>query len=240
MKVADIMTRSVIVIGPSTTLRDAARLMLEHQISGLPVVDADGRAVGMLTEADLLRRGEIGTDTQEGGWRAFFADPERLANEYVHMHARSAGEVMSRQLVAVEPDTPLAEAVELMHARGFKRLPVLSGERVVGILSRADLLRVLAKLLSGPASPVSASDTAIRQSIVAQLHAQRWCPTSLLNVEVRDGRAELHGVVTSQAEREALRVLVSNTPGVREVIDQLIWVEPYTGITVDLPAEPGS
>src|SRR5579871_6834150 len=159
---ADVMTPSVLVTTPATTLHDAACLMLEHQVSGLPVVDSGGQAIGMLTEADLLRRGEFGTDTQPGAWRAFFVSPERLAHEYVRMHGRTVGEVMTKNLVSVEPTTPLVDAVELMQSRGIKRLPVLLNGHVVGIVTRADLVRVLSKLLSRSPAAVSASDKAIR------------------------------------------------------------------------------
>src|SRR6516165_2504909 len=143
MIASDVMTRTVLSVRPDATIAEAIRLMLDNRISGLPVIDEAGRLVGMLTEGDLLRRGETGTERHRPRWLEILMGPGRLAGDYVRTHGRRIGEVMTRDPVSVTPDTPLKEVVELMERRRIKRVPVLDGDVPVGILSRADLLRAL-------------------------------------------------------------------------------------------------
>lgn len=236
MEVSDVMTRDVVSVAASMSIEHAAKLMLEHRISGLPVLDPDGSMVGIITEADLLRRSETGTAPTPSSWRALLTKPQRLAEEYVRTHGRTVEEVMTREPVTVSPSTPLVEAVALMESRSIKRLPVMEADRLVGILSRADLLRALQQLL--PKTTATAiSDVAIRRAVLTQLRQQRWLPAPLIDVRVQDGTVELRGVILNQGQREALRVLAENAAGVRGVVDRLIWVDPYTGLTVELPSE---
>jgi CBS domain-containing protein len=239
MIVADAMTRTVLTATPSMPIDQAARLMLDHRVSGLPVLDANGTLVGIVTEADLMRRSETGTLPSATGWRAFFTGAQRLAEDYVRTHGRSVEQVMSRNVISVSGDTPLVEAVALMESRGVKRLPVVDHGQLVGILSRADLLRALQQVLPATPSP-ALSDAGIHRAVLAELRAQRLLPAAMVDARVRHGTVELRGVITSDAEREALRVLVQNVPGVREVIDRLVWIEPYTGMVVELPPEKRS
>jgi CBS domain-containing protein len=233
MQVADVMTREVITTTESASLAQAVELMLEHRISGLPVIGTGGRLSGMLSEGDLLRRTETGTAPQVSGWRALLAGPERLARWYLHTHGRKVGEVMTQPVVSVSPATPLTQAVELMQRHRIKRLPVLTEDgQLAGIISRADVLRALDRLLREHAE--AGSDDAIRARIQAELADQRWLPPAQVNVTVQQGTVNLRGVVFGNFEREALRVLVENIPGVRKVIDQLVWIEPYTGTVVAL------
>lgn len=242
MNAADVMTRNVVTATASMALEEAVRLMLAHRVSGLPVLDGSGALVGMLTEGDLLRRAETSTERPLPWWRALLLGSERVAEQYVHTHARRVEEVMTRGAICVAPSTPLTEVVALMEARGIKRLPVLQGRQLIGIVSRADLLRALERLL--PAAGASASgaqqDAAVRRALLAQLAAQRWVPATLLDVGVKDGTVELRGFILNEGQREALRVLAENTPGVRRVVDKLVWIEPYSGTTVELPGESGS
>lgn len=236
MKVAEVMTRQVITATEATPLVEAVGLMLEHRISGLPVIDANGRLCGMISEGDLLRRAETGTTVEPRGWRALLAGPERLARWYVHTHGRKVGEIMTRQVVSVTADTALIKAVELMQQHEVKRLPVLEADgRLAGIISRADVLRALDRLLREHAQ--AGSDDAIRRRIQAELDAQHWVPPTNVSVTVEEGTVELRGMVFGNFEREALHVLVENVPGVRKVVDQLVWVEPYTGTVAALPSE---
>lgn len=240
MNVSDVMTREVITVAASMSIDQAAHLMLEYRISGLPVVDEGGSVVGIITEADLLRRSETGTVSAVAGWRTLFSNPERLAEQYVRTHGRTVANVMTRELVAVTPATPLAEAVALMESRRIKRLPVQDAGQLVGILSRADLLRALEQLLPKTAA-AAVSDAAIRRAVLAQLRQQSWLPVALVDIRVENATVELRGIILSDAQREALRILAENTPGVRAVVDRLVWVEPYTGFTVELPpAQDGS
>lgn len=233
MNAADVMTRKVLTVAPSDSVQLAARLMLENRISGLPVVDGEGRVTGMLTEGDLLKRSETGTEPAISSWRALWLGPQRLAERYVRANGRTVGEVMTREVVAVSEQTPLAEIVALMESRRVKRLPVLREGGLVGIISRADLLHALQRLLPD-AHGAAASDVAIRRAILQQMRAQRWVPRELVDVRVENGTVWLRGVVTQPAERDALCVMAENTAGVRRVVNELIWVESYTGMSADV------
>jgi CBS domain-containing protein len=233
MKASDVMSRNILSVARDATIAEAIRLMLDNQISGLPVIDA-GRLVGILTEGDLLRRSETGTERHRPRWLEILMGPGRLAGEYVRTHGRKVGEIMTRDLVSVTPDTPLDEIVALMERRRVKRVPVLDGDAPVGIVSRADLLRALARTLDE--QPVAvAGDDEIRERILAELAKVSWVPRDGLTITVADGAVGLDGVILDEKEREALRVAVENVPGVRAVEDRLVWVEPVSGTIIEAP-----
>src|SRR4051812_37962569 len=139
MKASDVMTRRVISVTPDRTVSQLAQLMQEHRISGMPVINAGGALVGMVSEGDCLRRIETGTEKKRSGWRAFLASPETLANEYVRSHGRKVSEIMTHDPITVGEDTDLEEVIHLMETRQIKRVPVVKGGAVVGIISRANL-----------------------------------------------------------------------------------------------------
>ena len=143
MKAADIMVKDVITVGPEALILDVATLMLERRISGVPVVDEAGRLVGVLSEGDLIRRPEIETDKIRRGWLGLFVSIEEKARDFVKSHARLAREVMTQPAISVAPETPLAEVVHLMERKRIKRLPVVAQGKLVGIVTRTDLLRAL-------------------------------------------------------------------------------------------------
>lgn len=233
MQVADFMTRKLVTAGPEVTVAEAARLMLEHRISGLPVID-HGALVGLVTEADLLRRTETETEPHLSWWQSLLLGSERPAEQYVRTHGRTVGEIMRRELVSIAPGASLVEALALMESRAVKRLLILEDGQLVGILSRADLLRALEQLLSGVAAVSSAeasADAAIRRRILGQLQQQRWAPAAMLDIRVSHGTVEICGRIFGEGQREALRVLAENTPGVRAVIDKLVWIEPTVQLT---------
>ena len=233
MKASDVMSRNILSVGRDATIAEAIRLMLDNQISGLPVIDA-GRLVGILTEGDLLRRSETGTERHRPRWLEILMGPGRLAGEYVRTHGRKVEEIMTRDVVSVTPDTPLDEIVALMERRRVKRVPVLEGDAPVGIVSRADLLRALARTLDE--EPVAVvGDDEIRERILAELAKVSWVPRDGLTITVGDGAVGLDGVILDEKEREALRVAVENVPGVRAVEDRLVWVEPVSGTIIDAP-----
>jgi CBS domain-containing protein len=238
MKTSEIMTRDIVSIAPGASLREAIRLMLEQRISGLPVVDGEGRLVGILTEGDLLRRGETGTERHRRPWLEFLLGPGRLAGDYVKTHGRRVEEIMTREVVVIGPETTVSELVETMDHRRIKRLPVLDGDALVGIVSRADLMRALADILDhGETAP--AGDEAIRERVLAELQrAQGWAPRSGISVTVKGGVVELNGAIFAEKERAAIRVAAENVPGVRAVEDRLVWVEPVSGTVIEGPAEP--
>jgi CBS-domain-containing membrane protein len=228
MKVGDIMTQPAITVEPQTTIAEAAQLMLQRRISGIPVVDAAGAVVGIVTEGDLLRRAETGTERRHARWLELLISPGRLAREYAGAHAHRVGEVMSREVISVTSEDPLMAAVQLMERWHVKRLPVIDRGRLVGIMSRADLVRALVEKLTRPAEE-TADDAAIRTRILDEIARQPWAPRASVDVRVSDGVVELYGTITDNRERTALRVLAENTRGARRVNDHLVWVEPMSG-----------
>ena len=237
MKVAEVMTRGVITITPQSGILEAAELMLHHRLSGLPVIDASGTVVGIVTEGDLIRRAETGTATRRKPWLEFLVGPERLAREFIATHGRKVGEIMTRDVSAIAPESTLAELVSLMERRRVKRVPVIAGRRLVGIVSRADLVRALVEVLATPVRP-GASDAEIRQQILAMIDREPWGPRLDVSVTVRDGVVDLDGTFSYDHERAALTVLAENTPGVKSVHDHLVWVEPYGGTVVPPAGAP--
>jgi CBS domain-containing protein len=227
MQVKDVMTHNVISVGAGEPVVKAARMMLQNRISGLPVVDDKGQLVGVVTEGDFLRRREIGTERQRPKWLEFVLGPGKLAQEYVHTSGRKVAEIMTPHPRTVAEDDSLDEVVEIMERRHIKRLPVMRDGRMVGIVSRANLMHALASLARE--TPASAGDdSAIRAAIITALGKQHWAPR--VNVVFKNGVAELWGVVTDERERQALVVATENVPGVAQVHDHLVWVEPMSGM----------
>lgn len=231
MKVRDVMTRKVLSIEPDASVLQAVRSMLQNRISGLPVVDSAGHLIGIVTEGDFLRRAETATERKRPRWLEFLLGSGRLANEYVHTHARKIADIMTLDPVTVTEDTSLEDVVQLMEKHRIKRLPVLREKLVVGIVSRANLLHALASV--APTVPASAeADSVIRDRLMADLEAQKWAPVGLLNILVRNGAVELWGTITDERQREALVVAAQNIPGVKDVRDHLVWVESTSGIAI--------
>jgi len=227
MQVRDVMTRNVIAAKADDSILSAARLMLQNRISGLPVRDASGALIGIVTEGDFLRRGELGTTKRRPRWVEFLLGPGKLAEEYVHQSGRKVSEVMTRNPHTVSEDDTLESVVTLMERYRVKRLPVMRDGRLVGIISRANLLHALASLArETPAS--STDDAAIRDRILEALAKQHWALA--VNVVVKNGVAELWGTIMDERERQACIVAVENVPGVKQVHDHLVWVEPMSGM----------
>jgi CBS domain-containing protein len=227
MQVRDVMTPSVISVRADESIFKAARLMLQNRISGLPVVDAKGELVGIVTEGDFLRRGEIGTSRQRPKWLEFLVGPGRLANEYVHQSGRKVADVMTRDPLTVGEDESLETVVGLMERRRIKRLPVMRDGRMVGIISRANLMHALASL-AREMPTTTTDDAAIRDGILAALADHHWAFG--VNVVVKDGVAEIWGTIMDERERKGCVVAVENVPGVKQVHDHLVWVEPMSGM----------
>jgi CBS domain-containing protein len=236
MKAGDVMIRTVATVRGETTVLDALQLMLDKRISGLPVVDDDGAVIGVLTEGDFLRRAEIGTERQRPHWLALLLSPGRLANEYVAAHGRSVGEVMTSPAITVHEDTPLSDIVELMEHRYIRRVPVTKDGKLVGLVSRGDLLRALVAKASA-ANPAVArlSDAQLERRIAEEIERQPWGPAANVHISVVRGVADIQGVLTDDRERAALRVLVENVPGVNCVRDHLTTIEPMSGVVIRSP-----
>jgi CBS domain-containing protein len=234
MNVCEVMTPHAITVSPSDSVANAIRLMLEKRISGLPVVDGQGNLVGMVTEGDLLRRSEIGTAMHHAHWLEFLLSPGRLAGEYAHAHGRRVDAVMTRDVVVTSEDTPLGDVVRLMEQHRIKRLPVMRDGKVIGIVSRANLLHALAALVDSGATAAS-SDTTIRGRILNEVALQPWGPSRTINVVVRDGNVNLWGTIYDERERQALQAIAENVPGVKQIHDHLICFEPLSGFVVSAP-----
>ena len=217
MKVADVMTSGVISIAPTDSVMKAAHLMLQYDLSGFPVVE-HGKLVGIMSEGDLLRRVEIGTEPHNRPRWIELLFPGRLAEEYARAHGRTVEEIMTRNVVSVSESASIEEAVRLMEQHHVKRLPVVRGEAVVGIISRADIVRAFIRQ-SSYAAAAPLSDTAICEKLMATLDNEPWAPRGRVNVIVEQGIVELEGVISDDRQRVALRIAAENIPGVKEVRD---------------------
>ncbi len=220
MKAADVMTNSVITAAAGTSIREVTQLMLQHRISGIPVLDRTGAVVGIITEGDLLRRTEIGTALryQQSWWPLIGVG--RLAQDYVNANAVTVGEIMTKTVASVTSTAELTDAVRLMQTLRVKRLPIIDDGQLVGILSRADLLRPLAaNSAAGPTQNID--DTQIRNRILAEISTQEWASQMAVDAVVKDGVVELSGTVADERQRAALMVLVGKLPGIRTVLNRV-------------------
>ena len=231
MNAADVMTRQVITVGPDTPLIEAAKLMLKHRIGGLPVV-GDGKAlVGIVTEGDFLHRAETGTERRRPRWLEFIIGPGQLATEYTQSSGRKVNEVMTGTVHSVGEDAALEEVVNLMERHRVKRLPVVRGRKLVGIVTRANLVRAVVGLAHEARPAVGAATAEIRQRLLDELKKHAWAPA--IRVAVKDGVVQLTGVLNDERQRAALRVAAENITGVKEVVDNLVWVEPQSGLVLE-------
>ncbi|HEV2187541.1 MAG TPA: CBS domain-containing protein [Stellaceae bacterium] len=230
MIASQIMSREPVTVTPDTTIAKAARLMLEHRISGLPVTDSKGRLVGMITEGDLLHRTETGTERHRSRWLERLLEPGRLAGDYIDAHARKVKDAMTAELVTVSPREPLKGVVDLMEKHRVKRLPVISRGRLVGIVSRADLVRALVGGLAQEALSADAtqSDAKIRNAILAILDKESWSQRFSVDVDVESGTVHLHGIVTDDGVRTAMTVAAGNVPGVKAVHNHVVQIDPIS------------
>jgi CBS domain-containing protein len=238
MRAHQIMTRPVFTATPDTTMVEAANLMLQKHISGLPVIDASGKLVGMLSEGDFVRRSEIGTQRKRGRFLKFILGPGKAASDFVQEHGRSVSDIMtSEPLVTVSEETPLERIVELMERNSIKRVPVIRGDKLVGIVSRSNLLQAVASLARDVPDP-TADDDHIRNRVIDTLAKQDWCPFGL-SVVVRDGIVHLSGVITEERARQAAVVAAENVTGVKKVHDHLCWVDTMSGMYLNSPEDEG-
>ena len=236
MIVADVMNRNVISVAPDATVEEAAKLMLSRAISGLFVVDAKGDLAGIVTEGDLLRRDELGTQRHRPWWLRLLVSPGRQAADFTHTHGRHVRDVMTPDVIAVPASAPLEEVVEAMEKHRIRRLPVVENNRVIGVVSRSDLLRYLIGH-ARKAAPAATDDSTIRSSILDALDKQAWAPVTSLNVTVADGVVDVWGTITNDQERRAILVVAENTQGVKAVHDHLVYIEPYSGTVIEAPDE---
>ena len=228
MNAGDVMTRNVVTVTPDTTVHELVNILLSRNISGVPVVDGEGTLVGIVTEGDLIRRSELGTERKRGGWLAFFTATATMAEEYVRSHGTKVRDLMTPGVVAVARDTPLSEVADLMEERHVRRVPVVEGAKVVGIVSRANLLRAWASLPADVA-PTGVDDAAIRSGLLEELQHQAWSRRPENSVVVTDGVVHLWGLAATDEEKRALELAAERTPGTKAVRNHIVVLaaEPY-------------
>jgi CBS-domain-containing membrane protein len=220
MKAYDVMVSPVVTVKPTSSVREAAKIFLERRISAVPVVNDQGKLVGIISEGDLMHRSEAGTERQRSWWLDAFISNETLAAEYTKAHARTVADVMTRHVITAAPDTPLHEIAALLEKNSIKRVPIVKDGQLVGIVSRANLVQAVAS--TKKTLEIALSDSVIRDQILKQLKQQKWAHTQLLNVTVSGGVVDLWGIAPSEAERQAIRVAAQSIPGVQGVNDNML------------------
>ncbi len=218
MRAHQIMSRQVITIDPDASIVDAIHTMLAHRVSGLPVVDRAGKLVGIISESDFIRRAEVGTAQKPGRLLAFLAGADRAALDFARQHGRKVSQIMTPDPATIGLDAPLEQIAGLMAARNVKRLPVLQGDRVVGIITRSDFLPAVAN--PARTQSVPGSDEQIRSAVIAAMEGAPWAPCAL-NVSVSAGVVNLKGTIRGKHARQATIIAAENVAGVTKVEDQL-------------------
>jgi CBS domain-containing protein len=236
MLARDIMSSPVISVRPDATVMDAITLMLERKLSGLPVVDAEKQLVGIVSEGDFLRRFELGTEVQRPRWIEFLRGPGRAAEEFARTHGRKVDEVMSTDVVSADAAAPLSDIVGLMQRKNVKRIPIVDEARIVGIITRADVLKALALQATKPGLTIG-DDSSIKAAVLSACEQQSWAPRALIAIDVKNGIVEYSGTIFDERERQGLKVIAENIPGVRAVRDRLVWVEPISGNVLEAPPD---
>ena len=220
MRAQEIMSRHIVTIRADAEVTEAIKTMLIHRVSGLPVVDASNKLVGILSEGDFVRRAEIGTEKKRGRWLALLAGADQVAVDFVRQNGRKVSQIMTADPITIVEDTPLEQIVRLMESRNVKRFPVMRADEIVGMVTRADFLRAIA---SQGILRSSDADTKIQSSVTTALSQANWRPCAL-NVSVRDGVVTLRGSVKSDNAHRAAIVSAENVPGVRKIDDQLVKI----------------
>ncbi len=220
MKAHEAMTKDVITVGPSTTVREIAALLVKHRISAVPVVSSEGRVLGIVSQTDLGHRSETDTEKRRKWWLEVFADSDAKAREFIKSHGIVARDVMTRFVVSVSKETPLSEVAEILDTHRIRQVPVIQDGNLVGMISRTDLVRKLAEATI-TASTARPENGVLQKAIWARIKQELWLQAALVNITVKDGVVELWGAVGSDDQRRALRVLVEGIEGVQRVEDNV-------------------
>lgn len=221
MRAVDVMVKDVVTVHPETSVVDAIELLIKHDISALPVVDEAGNLVGLISEADLIRRQELGTEKQHPWWLEAVTGAAQLAEDFAKAHGQKVGEMMTTAVVSVAEETPVADIAALLERKRIKRVPVTRDGKVVGVVSRANLIQALASAMARNPDTDN-SDREIRLELLDRLQHQAWTDFGSRNVIVSSGVVHLWGLVGSESERKALVALAENVPGVQRVHDEMI------------------
>jgi CBS domain-containing protein len=221
MKAADVMATKVITVRPDTPVATIAEVLLANRISAVPVVNDKDVLVGIVSEGDLIHRVEAGTERHRSWWLELLTGKEILAHEFVMSYGRKAADVMTHPVISVQPETPLGDITALLEKHRIKRVPVASNGKVVGIVSRANLIQALVNL-NRAKTETSVDDLTLHSDILKQLRSKPWVDPSKISILVNNGNVELWGIVDSETEKNAIRVAVEVTPGVRQVANKLV------------------
>lgn len=227
MRAMDVMTSEVITVDENASVQTAAKLMAKHGISAVPVVDKNNRVIGMVSEGDLLHRAETGTERRRSWWLEMMSSTNQLVGDYIKSHGGNVKDVMTRDVISVTDETPVADIAVLLETNRIKRVPVLRDGKLVGIVSRANLVRALAMTINEPPSGAEADDRTIRDKLLAELKAQKWAEVSPANITVKDGVVHLWSSYFSEQEKRALVIAAETIPGVRRVEDHMRPVPAY-------------
>src|SRR5215470_1493461 len=224
MRAIDVMTSEVISVDENATVTAVARLLAERGISAVPVVDKANQVIGMVSEGDLLHRAETGTERRRSWWLDMMVSTNQLAGDYIKSHSGKVKDVMTRDVLSVTETTPVADIALLLETNRIKRVPVVRDDKLVGIVSRANLVQTLAMTIDNPLGEAKADDRSIRERLLAELKAQRWAEVSPANVIVKDGVVHLWSSYLSEQEKRALVVAAEDIQGVRGVEDHMLPV----------------
>ena len=216
---ADVMTTDVITVTPETSVRDIAKLLYARRISGVPVIDPNKAVIGIVSEGDLMKHVAVIGEQRRSWWLTLFEGETMLAHDYAKTHGRHAKDVMTSEVISVKPTASLAEIANTLERHRIKRVPVVQDGRLVGIVTRSNLVQDLATI--DVSIPASLDDRMIRERLLADLDAQPWAHMLLKNIIVENGVVHFWGVVENEEERRALRIAAENTPGVKAVEDHL-------------------
>jgi CBS domain-containing protein len=228
MKAADVMVANVITVRANATVAETATILLNNHISGVPVLGEKGELVGIVSEGDLIRRPETGTARRPSWWLNLLASEQSLASEYIKSHSRKVADVMTRDVISAEPDTSLGDLAAILERNRIKRVPIVEGGKLVGIVSRANILQALASAAKKLPSLTSVADSELGQRVIARLGSQPWRP-AMLTVTVRDGSVDNWGLVDSVEQKKAARMAAEQTAGVRAVVDNIIVMPVGSG-----------
>jgi CBS domain-containing protein len=223
MQAIDVMVRDVVTVHPETDVADAIKLLAERDISALPVVDAQGQLVGIISEADLIHRVEIGTEKHRRWLVESLTGSTTLAEDFAKSHGKKVGEIMTTKVVAATEGASLAEIAALFERHRIKRVPIVRDGRVVGVVSQSNLIQALASVV-GVATAGTDTDRGIRDEILSRLKQQDWTDFGSRNITVSGGVVHLWGLIDSDSERHALTALVEGVPGVSRVSDEMFAI----------------
>jgi CBS domain-containing protein len=223
MQAADVMVRDVVTVHPETDVADAVKLLAERDVSALPVVDAQGTLVGIISEADLIHRVEIGTEKHRPRLLESLTGATTLAADFAKSHGKKVGEIMTTGVVTATEDASLAEIASLFERHRIKRVPIVRDGQVVGVVSQSNLIQALASTI-GVSQSGGDTDRRIRDEILARLKQQDWTDFGSRNITVNHGTVHLWGLINSEAERRALTALAEGVPGVSRIRDEMFAI----------------